>query len=160
MLEPHKLMLSRKVVGVWLLLCLLSIENYLRDQRNIRRQLQRPQEVRSEPDEANVLMAVIPNVLIAGAQKGGTTSIAHYLHSQQALAFRVPMLAVLKAKEERRTFSTFPRCTKMDCHTPKALSHCQNATLVIDGTPGDQLKIIFTLREPQCPGKSVGISTV
>jgi len=167
MLEPHKLMLSRKVVGVWLLLCLLSIENYLRDQRNIRRQLQRPQEVRSEPDEANVLMAVIPNVLIAGAQKGGTTSIAHYLHSQHGACFSDPNAYYAQGEGKEAHFFDIPSMRQNGLpHYQRLFSHCHNATLVIDGTPeymkfpkrirqiydeqgtADQLKIIFTLREP------------
>jgi len=121
--------------------------------------------------------SVIPNVLIAGAQKGGTTSIAHYLHEQHGACFSNPNATYAQGHGKESHFFDIPWVRKQGLAQYQSLfahclqneyqsNHSNNKLLVVDGTPefmkfpkliwktyeeqgtADQLKIIFTLREP------------
>jgi len=97
----------RLAAGLRLLLCLLLVENYSSNRRNllllqafppyavnVKLEEQDPEQQQftdqKQHHRSSNNASIIPNVLIAGAQKGGTTSISHYLHSEHNACFSVP----------------------------------------------------------------------
>jgi Sulfotransferase domain len=129
----------------------------------------------------------IPNVLIAyvsavlkisiffltisfnsGVQKGGTTSIAHYLKETQDACFSDPKAVISRGEgKESHFFDNFKTYNSSGLeYYQRVFEHCVGKTLIIDGTPEfmktgqrifdtytkhgslDKLKIIISLREP------------
>jgi Sulfotransferase domain len=106
----------------------------------------------------------IPNVLIGGVQKGGTTSLSRYFKDNLGGCFSADVPGSEMEGKEPHFFDNM--FSKGIGYYREVFAECQNSTFIIDGTPetmlrpekvrqiyeeqgtADQVKIIFSLREP------------
>lgn len=108
----------------------------------------------------------IPNVLVAGVQRGGTTTISNYLHDEYGACFSVPRMnqnVEMDGKEPH----FFDEMYHKGLHFYQNIyEQCSKTPILMDGTPetmlypelvrttyeeqgsADTVKIIFILREP------------
>lgn len=104
----------------------------------------------------------------SGVQKGGTTSIAHYLNETQNACFSDPIARISKGEgKESHFFDNFKTYNSSGLeYYQRVFEHCEGKQLIVDGTPEfmktgerifdtytkhgslDKLKIIISLREP------------
>jgi hypothetical protein len=110
----------------------------------------------------------IPNVLVAGAQKSGTSWIFHYLKSYNDLCTPIPFGTTYPdmSLKEVHFFDMYTRYKRGLSFYQSRWSHCGTKKIVLDSTPNymlypdrvrkiydkqgttDDVKIIFVLREP------------
>lgn len=107
----------------------------------------------------------IPNILIAGAQKASTSSIANYIKEKLGVCFSDPRFNLLDGKEAH--FFDYSRSFRGGLSVyQKKFAYCKANQLLLDGTPDTmvypdrvkqiydehgsphELKIVFILREP------------
>jgi Sulfotransferase domain len=116
----------------------------------------------------SVSCPLIPHHTGSGVQKGGTTSIAHYLNETQHACFSDPTASISKGEgKESHFFDNFKTYNSSGLiYYQRIFEHCQGKQLIVDGTPEflktgqrifdtytkhgslDKLKIIISLREP------------
>lgn len=107
----------------------------------------------------------IPNILLAGAQKASTSSVANYIKEKLGVCFSDPSFNLMDGKEAH--FFDYPRSYRGGLSVyQKKFAYCKANQLILDGTPDTmvypdrvkkiydehgstkELKVIFILREP------------
>jgi Sulfotransferase domain len=128
---------------------------------------QQQQHLPSQPttEQQSTVDKRIPNILIAGAQKASTSSIANYIKDKLGVCFSDPSFNLLDGKEAH--FFDYPRSYRggLPVYQHK-FAYCRSDQQLLDGTPdtmvyADQvkkiydehgstkeLKVVFILREP------------
>jgi Sulfotransferase domain len=126
---------------------------------------QQPSQPTTEQQSTTAVDKRIPNILIAGAQKASTSSIANYIKDKLGVCFSDPSFNLLDGKEAH--FFDYPRSYRggLPVYQHK-FAYCRSDQQLLDGTPdtmvyADQvkriydehgstkeLKIVFILREP------------
>lgn len=124
---------------------------------------------KAETPQSDTTRPTLPNVLIIGAQKAGTTTLSNYLFSDRSICG--PTIFPGEPtyyRKEVHFFDNKARFSKGLTFYSKRFQHCANSKYILEATPDlemwasrvnetyslygnsllSELKVIFTLREP------------